>query len=64
MINNNNNNNILKDYGKIPADEFSIRQEIYKNGPVGCGIAAYDAFDFGYRGGIWTQGENETEVDH
>lgn len=55
----------VSNYGKVPAnDADAMAREIYENGPIVCGIAAYDKFDYGYRGGIWTDGANQTDVDH
>jgi len=53
-----------RNYGRIPASEAAIRREIYTYGPVACGMATDDSFDYNYRRGVWTQGGNNTNINH
>lgn len=48
-------------YGDVEKGAKAMMEEIYQHGPIVCGIASYEAFDYEYRGGIWTDGSNYTE---
>jgi gas vesicle protein len=55
----------VKEYGKLPAkDEKAIMSEIYARGPVTCGFATNDDFDYEYFGGVYIDKRNSTEIDH
>lgn len=54
-----------KSYGNVESKNTrALMEEIYQHGPLVCGIATYDEFDYNYRGGIWMEGENKTDINH
>jgi hypothetical protein len=55
----------IKEYGKLPSkDEKAIMSEIYARGPVTCGFATNDDFDYEYYGGVYIDKRNSSEMDH
>jgi hypothetical protein len=55
----------VKEYGRLPSkDEKAIMSEIYARGPVTCGFATNDDFDYEYYGGVYIDKRNSTEMDH
>jgi len=57
----------LKGYNLIDAApeelEHAIMSEIYRRGPVTCGIYTSEVFDFNYFGGVWTQDNDDFDHD-
>lgn len=52
-------------YGEVPSKNVrAIMEEVYQHGPVVCGLASYDDFDYNYRGGIWMEGRDKKEMNH
>ena len=41
-----------------------MMSEIMQRGPITCSIACPDDFIFNYTGGVWTDKNNATDVDH
>eukprot|EP00128_Syssomonas_multiformis_P009207 Colp12_sorted_trinity150504_noHs@5723 len=54
----------VKEYGSIKGGVEGIMSEIYHRGPVVCGVAATDDLVYNYRGGIYEDKTNNTDVDH
>lgn len=54
----------LKSYGKLPKGEEAMMTEIFKRGPITCGIACPDDFVYSYRGGIYKDVLKDKDVDH
>ncbi|KAG5189598.1 hypothetical protein JKP88DRAFT_206005 [Tribonema minus] len=42
----------VKEFGKVVGED-AIMAEVFQRGPVVCGFVSDEAFDFGYRGGVW-----------
>jgi len=53
----------VKAYGQV-SGEAAIMTEILHRGPVTCGLACFDAFNFGYTGGVYRDTTNASDVDH
>ena len=41
-----------------------MKSELYQNGPISCGIHAYEAFEKEYKGGIWRSYIPNPELNH
>lgn len=53
----------VKEYGFVRGEQ-AMMSEIAKRGPIACGIAVDDDFCFNYKGGVWEDKNNSTDVDH
>lgn len=53
----------VREYGTVSGEE-AIISELMARGPVVCGLAVSDDFAYNYRGGIYVDKLNTTEVDH
>ncbi|KNC75415.1 hypothetical protein SARC_12059 [Sphaeroforma arctica JP610] len=54
----------VKSWGVIGKGEEAMKAEIYNRGPIVCSIATGKALDYGYRGGVFIDHNNVTDVDH
>eukprot|EP01134_Creolimax_fragrantissima_P003666 CFRG3666T1 len=54
----------MKSWGVVPKGEKAMMAEIYNRGPIVCSIATGEALDYGYRGGVFVDHNNVTDVDH
>eukprot|EP01135_Chromosphaera_perkinsii_P002822 Nk52_evm12s228 gene=Nk52_evmTU12s228 len=54
----------VTDYGKITGGEQAIMSEIHARGPVVCSLATTHHFDYEYRGGVYIDKTNATDVNH
>ena len=52
-----------KEFGDILGGNMHLRKEIYKRGPVGCGIQVTQRF-LAYSGGIYSEGQDWLEPNH
>ena len=50
-------------YGSVRG-ELAMMSEIHARGPITCGFASVDDFDYNYRGGIYVDLTNATELNH
>ena len=48
----------------VVSGEAAIMSEIIERGPVTCGFASIDDFDYNYRGGVYIDTTNATDVNH
>ncbi|MEW5298408.1 MAG: hypothetical protein WDW36_001534 [Sanguina aurantia] len=51
-------------YGKLAPGPEAMQQEILARGPIVCGAACPDDFVFKYPGGIYTDPDNDHDLDH
>jgi cathepsin X/AP endonuclease-2 len=58
----------LNSYGKLKAPHGRVidamMSEIYANGPITCGVSCPEDFVYKYRGGVFRDTTNDTEIDH
>ncbi|KAA6419488.1 MAG: peptidase C1A family [Trebouxia sp. A1-2] len=55
----------LKRWGRIePSNVHGMMSEIMQRGPITCSIACPDDFIWNYTGGVYTDVNNSTDVDH
>ena len=50
-------------YGQVHGEQ-AMMTEIIERGPITCGFASVDDFDYNYRGGIYIDTTNATEMNH
>lgn len=53
----------ISEYGQV-SGELAMMSEIYKRGPITCGFASTDDFDYNYQGGIYIDYTNATDMNH
>ena len=53
----------VKSYGQV-SGELAMMSEIYERGPITCGFASTDDFDYNYQGGIYIDTTNATDMNH
>jgi cathepsin X len=53
----------VEEYGGVYG-EMAMMEEIYKNGPIACGIAATPDFENNYKGGIYKDTSGAMQTDH
>lgn len=55
----------LSAYGKVEAPgQEAMMSEILARGPITCGMATAELFDYGYHNGVYVDSTNATDVDH
>jgi len=50
-------------YGSVPSTIAAVKKELYKRGPIGCGIYVTQKF-LAYTGGIFRQSTSSTPINH
>lgn len=54
----------VSEYGPLEKGEESMKEEIFKYGPITCGVATDSEFAFNYVGGVWKKGKDNDDIDH
>lgn len=52
----------MADYGSVSGRE-KMKAEIFKHGPISCGLAVTEAFEK-YKGGVYSEYDRDTGINH